>query len=55
MNAFADSKLYDQPLNPKWNEMMKVMDDKLGVYFNNKATLDDTVKQIQEGLDKLYQ
>ncbi|MBW4083908.1 sugar ABC transporter substrate-binding protein [Paenibacillus sp. S150] len=54
MNAFADSRLYDQPLNPKWNEMMKVIDDKLGVYFNNKATLDDTVKQIQEGLDKLY-
>lgn len=55
MSAFADSRLYDQPLNPKWNEMMKVIDDKLGVYFNNQATLDDTVKQIQEGLDKLYQ
>jgi multiple sugar transport system substrate-binding protein len=54
MSAFVESKLYAEPLNPKWNEMMKVIDDKLGVYFNNKATLDDTVKQIQEGLDKLY-
>lgn len=54
MNAFSDSKLYNQPLNPKRNEMMKIIDDKLAVYFSDKATLDDTVKQIQEGLDKLY-
>lgn len=54
MNAFSDSKLYKQPLNPKWNEMMKVIDDKLGPYFSNKVALDDTVKQIQQGLEKLY-
>lgn len=54
MNAFSGSKIYKQPLNPKWNEMMKVIDDKLGVYFTNKATLDDTVKNIQKGLDNLY-
>ncbi|WP_438349043.1 ABC transporter substrate-binding protein [Paenibacillus sp. FA6] len=54
MNAFSESKIYKQPLNPKWNEMMKVIDDKLGVYFTNKETLDDTVKNIQKGLDNLY-
>lgn len=54
MSAFIDSKLYKQPLNPKWNEMMKIIDDKLGVYFNNESTLDNTVKEIQEGLNKLY-
>lgn len=54
MAAFSDSKIYPQPLNPKWNEMMKIIDDKLGVYFNNKATVEDTAKQIQEGLDGLY-
>ncbi|MHA6533539.1 ABC transporter substrate-binding protein [Paenibacillus sp. BAC0078] len=54
MAAFSESKLYAEPLNPKWNEMMKVIDDKLAPFFFNEATLDDTVKQIQQGLDKLY-
>ncbi|WP_019635439.1 ABC transporter substrate-binding protein [Paenibacillus fonticola] len=54
MAAFSESRIYDQPLNPKWNEMMKVIDDKLGVYFNNKSSLDETVTQIQKGLDNLY-
>ncbi|WP_110930163.1 ABC transporter substrate-binding protein [Paenibacillus bouchesdurhonensis] len=54
MAAFSESRIYDQPLNPKWNEMMKVIDDKLGVYFNNKSSLDDTVTQIQKGLNDLY-
>lgn len=34
--------------------MMKLINDKLGVYFNNKATLDDTVTEIQSGLERLY-
>ncbi|WP_338555416.1 sugar ABC transporter substrate-binding protein [Paenibacillus sp. KS-LC4] len=54
MNAFGESKLYKQPLNPKWNEMMKIIDDKLAPFFFNKTSLDDTVQQIQQGLDKLY-
>lgn len=55
MAAFSDSEIYAEPLNPQWNEMMKLINDKLGVYFNDKATLDDTVTQIQSGLDRLYQ
>ncbi|MGN7165622.1 ABC transporter substrate-binding protein [Paenibacillus cellulositrophicus] len=54
MAAFSESKIYAEPLNPQWNEMMKVINDKLGVYFNNKASLDDTVTSIQSGLEKIY-
>jgi multiple sugar transport system substrate-binding protein len=55
MAAFSDSKIYPEPLNPKWNEMMKTIDTVLGVYFNNKGTLDEAVSRIQSGLEKLYQ
>ncbi|EHS57548.1 hypothetical protein [Paenibacillus sp. Aloe-11] len=54
MAAFSESKIYAEPFNPKWNEMMKLINDKLSVYFNNKASLDDTVTQIQSGMEKLY-
>lgn len=54
MAAFSESTIYAEPFNPQWNEMMKLINDKLGVYFNNKATLDDTVTEIQSGLERLY-
>ncbi|MEC0184581.1 sugar ABC transporter substrate-binding protein [Paenibacillus peoriae] len=54
MAAFSESKIYAEPFNPKWNEMMKLINDKLSVYFNNKASLEDTVTQVQSGLEKLY-
>jgi len=54
MAAFSESKIYAVPFNPKWNEMQKVIDDKLAVYFNNKGSLDETVMRIQDGLNDLY-
>lgn len=54
MAAFGESTIYDMPLNPQWNEMQKVIGDKLSTYFTNDATLDVTVTEIQEGLEKLY-
>lgn len=54
MAAFSESSIYDQPLNPKWNEMMKAIDDKLAIYFNNQATVEDTTKQIQAELERIY-
>lgn len=54
MAAFSESTIYAEPFNPQWNEMMKLINDKLGVYFNNKASLDDTVTEIQSGLERLY-
>ncbi|OUM97540.1 MAG: ABC transporter substrate-binding protein [Thermobacillus sp. ZCTH02-B1] len=55
MAAFSESEIYDIPLNPKWNEMQKVIGDKLSTFFNNDATLDETVTAIQKGLEELYQ
>lgn len=54
MAAFSESIIYDQPFNPKWNEMMKAIDDKLSVYFNNQSSVEDTAKQIQAELDRIY-
>jgi len=54
MAAFNESEIYDMPLNPKWNEMQKVIGDKLSTFFNNDASLDDTVNAIQKGLEELY-
>lgn len=54
MAAFKESRIYQGPFSPKWNEMHKVLDDKLGVFFNNKANVEDTVNQIQSGLEGLF-
>jgi multiple sugar transport system substrate-binding protein len=54
MKAFSESRIYKEPLNPQWNEMMKVIDDKLALFFFNKATVDQTVDSIQQGMDKIY-
>ena len=56
MQTFAESAeaYFVPPLNPQWNEMMKVIDDKLGVFLNNEAGVDETVEAIQQGLEKLY-
>jgi multiple sugar transport system substrate-binding protein len=55
MAAFSESTIYEMPLNPKWNEMLKIIGDKLSTYFNNNSTLDETVTAIQKGLDELYE
>jgi len=54
MAAFSESSIYDQPLNPKWNEMMKAIEDKLSVYFNNQATVEETTKRVQEDLERIF-
>jgi len=52
MNALAESAnaIFPLPLNPKWNEMMKIFDDNLGEVFADRAEVKPTLDSIQSQL-----
>jgi multiple sugar transport system substrate-binding protein len=55
MNALAESAdaIFPLPLNPKWNEMMKIFDDNLGEVFAGRAEVKPTLDSIQSQLEAL--